>query len=285
MKRRIFVTGSSGFIGRNLVESLRDRYTIYAPTSKQLNLLDTQAVSRYIKKYAFDTVIHTATHNATATSTKDRSQVFSSNIRMFMNVARLHHSYRRMIYFGSAAEYHKEKIPKYVKEEFFDCHVPVTDYGFSKYLMAKIALPSANIYDLRLFGVYGKYEDHRIRFISNALFNVIHNRDIRIHQNAWFDYLYVDDLAPIIDWFIRVKNLKHHAYNVCSGTAYQLKTIASTILRVTKSKKKIIVEQKGNKPPLVGDATRLHKEIGTLSMTPLEQGIAALYGWYKDHDV
>ncbi len=281
MKRRILVTGGTGFIGRNLQEQLQDRYAVVAPPSSRLNLLNSEEVSRFISKHSFDTVIHCATHNATVTSTKDRSLVLSSNIRMFINIARLNRQYRRMIYFGSAAEYHKENIPLNVSEDFFDTFVPETDYGFSKYLMARYAADSGNIYDLRLFGVYGKYEDWRIRFISNAIVNVMHDRDIRIRQNALFDYLFIDDLALIVDRFIRQKELKHHAYNVCTGEACELTAIAAMILAITKSKRTIVVEHKGFKPPLVGDNTRLKHEIGHVRFTPLEQGIETLWRWYK----
>ena len=57
---KVFVTGSTGFIGHTLVKFLRKKHTIFAPTHTQLDLLDEQAVTRYFKNHAIDVVIHCA---------------------------------------------------------------------------------------------------------------------------------------------------------------------------------------------------------------------------------
>lgn len=56
----IFITGGTGFIGRNLKEQLGDKYKIYAPSHQELELLDERKVSDYLKKHHFDVVIHCA---------------------------------------------------------------------------------------------------------------------------------------------------------------------------------------------------------------------------------
>jgi len=50
LSMNILKTGSSGFIGRNLNEQLSRKYSITAPSSSQLNLLDAYAVQEYLKK-------------------------------------------------------------------------------------------------------------------------------------------------------------------------------------------------------------------------------------------
>ena len=74
-----------------------------------------------------------------------------------------------MIYFGSGAEFSRKNwIPK-MEENYYDKFVPTDQYGFSKYVMNKITEKSDNIYNLRIFGLFGKYDDWRYRFIPNGM--------------------------------------------------------------------------------------------------------------------
>ena|SRR6266480_6190264 len=94
--KKILITGSNGFIGRNLKEYLAEDFIVLAPNHEELDLLDDAAVLNFLKKNTVDQVIHCATHNDTRNSAKDLSKVFYSNLRMFFNLARCNHLYNRM---------------------------------------------------------------------------------------------------------------------------------------------------------------------------------------------
>jgi GDP-L-fucose synthase len=283
MHKQILITGSTGFIGRNLTEELSPYFDICHPTSKELDLLDDKKVENYLKKHRFDVVIHAATHNSTRVSDKDLKLVFYNNIRMFLTVARCSNYFGRMFYFGSGAQYDlNHYIPK-MKEEYFDTYVPTDDYGFSKYIMSKLTDATSNIYDLRLFGVFGKYEDWRIRFISNAICRVLSNLDITINRNVYFDYLYIHDLSEIMRLFINKKTILYHHINVCTGKTIDLRTIAEKILTVSKTRHKILITHKGLKKEYSGDNTKLIKIIGTYQFTSVDRALRELFVWYKDN--
>ena len=282
-RKQIIVTGSSGFIGRNLAEQLRPHYRIFAPSSKELNLLDEDQVRRYFSRKSIDTVLHCATHNGTIVSNKDLSLVFKNNLRMFMNLARCNSLYKRMFYFGSGAEYDmRNYIPK-MREEYFDTHVPVDDYGFSKYIMARSIECTKNIYDLRLFGVYGKYEDWRIRFISQSICRAIFNKQIVINQNVFFDYMFVADLVKIIHILIEKKTISHKYFNVCTGAKIDLVTLAKMIVQKSNKKLMIKINAKGLKKEYSGNNTRLLDVIGNFEFIKSKQAISDLYEWYLAH--
>lgn len=280
MKKKILITGSGGFIGRNLKEHFEKKYAVKAPRHSELDLLDEKEVEAYLKKNKFDVVIHCATHNATANSKKDISQVFKNNLRMFFNLARCNNLYGKMFYFGSGAEYDKRFYVPKMKEEYFDTYVPEDDYGFSKYISAKYIEDIPNIYDLRIFGCFGKYEDWEIRFISNALCKAMYDLDITMRKNVFFDYLYINDLCTIMDLFIETKKLKYTYYNVCTGRTIDLKSLAANILNITGKKVKINVGAKGLNTEYSGDNSRLLAEFKNIQFTPIEVAIKELYNWY-----
>lgn len=278
---KILITGGTGFIGKNLKEQLSAYYEVFAPTSKELDLLNEDKVKNYLVKNKIQTVIHCATHNGTKVSNKDLALVFKNNLRMFFNLARCHKSYNRMIYFGSGAEYDSRYYRPKMKEEYFGRHVPEDDYGFSKYIMAEYIKNVPNIYDLRLFGCFGKYEDWRIRFISQSICRVINDIDISINKNVYFDYLYIDDLVKIIKKFIDKKKIQNQHYNVCTGKKISLLTLANIIIKHSKKDIRISIMERGLKKEYSGDNRLLLKAVGNFEFVSIEKAIGDLYDWYS----
>ncbi len=282
---KVFITGGSGFIGRNLTEQLGEAFALTAPTSTELNLLDSENVKEYLEQHRFDTVIHCATHDASRNSKKDQSMVFYNNLRMFVNLARCHRSFGKMLYFGSGAEFDAEHYIPQMQEDYFGTFVPKNDYGFSKYIMGQYINQLPNVYDLRIFACFGKYEDWEIRFISNAICKVVHDLDITMRQNVFFDYLYVNDLVRIVKWFIEQGRLEHRHYNVCTGKPVDLFTLAQNILKASGKQLEIRVDSPGFKPEYSGDNSRLMKEMGGFEFTPVDQAIKELYDWYESRKI
>jgi len=279
---KILITGGSGFIGRNLVEELQtgDGYFVAAPSSSELNLLNESTVEEYLRNNRFDLVIHAATWNATRNSPKDTSKVLDHNLRMFLNLARCKGLFGRFVYFGSGAEFSRPHWRPKMREDYFDAHVPTDQYGFSKYIMTKYTQCHEGIYNLRLFGVFGKYEDWEIRFISNAICKTLWDLPITIKQNTAFDYLYIEDLIKICKWFIH-NDPSQKVYNVCSGQVHELISLAEMVREASGKDVEIKVARPGLGTEYSGDNSRLVKELGGFSFTPIRSAIKRLYEWYE----
>lgn len=281
--KKVLITGGAGFIGRNLKEQLGNSYSIFALPHSELELLDENAVYQFLKNNQFDVIIHTATYDAAPkTSTKDPAKVLENNLKMFFNIVRCKDYFGKMIYFGSGAEYCREYwIPK-MKEDYFDRHVPADQYGLSKYIMTKYTQLSSNVYNLRLFGVFGKYEDWRYRFISNACCKVVLNLPITINQNKAFDFLDIEDLIRIVKWFIDNKPRKN-VYNICTGKVYDFKTLAEKIIEISSKNSQIIVKTEGPGREYSGDNSLLMNELKNFEFTPINDALKALYDWYDSN--
>ena len=101
-----------------------------------------------------------------------------------------------------------------------------------------------------------------------------------VHQNAVFDYLWIDDLIEIVKWFIDYKpSFKH--YNVCSGRRVELVSLAQLIKRIMNVSYDILVENNIMRKKYTGDNSRLLKEMGEISFTDYERTIQELVIFYQ----
>jgi UDP-glucose 4-epimerase len=244
-----------------------------------LDLLDEEQVHSYLKSNRFDVIVHAAGTRANRRLGAP-PDLLDRNCRMFFNLARDESLFGRMIYFGSGAEYDRRYLPPRVAETFFDRHVPSDAYGFSKYICAKYAEHFPRIVNLRLFGVFGRYEAWDVRFISNACCRVVHALPIVIRQNVAFDYLYIDDLAALTRWFI-ANQPRYPAYNVCTGKSTDLVSLARLVATASGQNPEIVVNMPGMAPEYSGDNGLLMSEMGGYQFRDPADCIGELLEWYK----
>jgi len=279
---KIMITGGSGFIGKNLQERLSKNHNIFAPRRNELDLLDTPSVGAFFKEHYFDGIIHCATWDAKWNSTKDTSIILDHNLRMFFNLVRERDRFGKLICLGSGAEFSKLHWIPFMTEDYFGTHVPTDQYGFSKYIINKYINHMEDTVNLRLFGVFGKYEDWQTRFISNAICRAIYDLPIIIYQDVAFDYLYIDDLLNIIEWFL-YNTSKEKTYNVCTNTTNLLTTLAGMVLDALGKKLPVEVIQTGYGREYSGNNSLLLSEIKNLRFTPITESIKDLCRWYIAH--
>jgi UDP-glucose 4-epimerase len=261
---KLLITGASGFIGRNLAEHLASHYDVVAPSSAELNLMDAAAIRGYLCAHRFDVVLHTATTRSNR-RVGAPADLLDRNCRMFFNLARNAGLFGKMISFGSGAEYDRRDLPSRVKEDYFDTFVPADAYGFSKYICAK-------------------YIERTVRFISNACCRALKGLPIVIRQDVVFDYLYVQDLARIISWFIEHET-RHMAYNVARGKGVALSELARIVASVSGHNPQIMVRQPGLAPEYTADSSLILGEIGDYRFREFSDSIHELCSWYAQQDI
>jgi GDP-L-fucose synthase len=278
--KKIFLTGGDGFIGRNILEYLDKKYKFVSPSAQELDLTDTNDVYNFLKKEKVDIVIHTASIGGLR-GKKESPDAIYKNLKMFFNLVKAKNFYKRMIMFGSGAEYDKRRPIIKIKENEFDKFIPIDQYGFYKYICSKYAEKTDFITHIRLFGVYGKYEIYETRFISNTICKVLFDLPININQNVFFDYIYIKDLVKIIDYFIE-KQPKHNFYNIGTGSNIDLLTIAKKILKVSGKNLPISIKDAGLNKEYTCDISRFSSEFPDLQYTNFEESLKELLEYYKN---
>jgi len=287
MSKKILITGGNGFIAKSLYEDLSNSYffplekNVLAPNREKLDLLDSSKVFDYLRENQFDVVIHTATHDAVPRfSSKSPEMVLENNLRMFFNIAKCKDYFGKMIFFGSGAEAGRQNWIPRMDEEYIKSKTPPDQYGYSKHLMSEYATKTDNIYNLRLFGVFGKFDDWRYRFISNACCKAVFDMPITIKRDVYFDYLYVKDLVRIIEWFIE-NSPKENIYNVCTGNTYSYRSLAKMVIDASSKELQINIHNTDLGREYSGDNSLLMREMKNFAYTPMHESIKELYDWYN----
>lgn len=275
---KILITGGKGFIGKNLVEYLSKNHEVISIDVNDLNLQDTYAVDDFFKDNHFDVLIHAAVKGGSRKQAVS-PEVFKDNLKMFFNLTRNMKSFGKMIFIGSGAEYDKSDDIKDIKEEDFGKKVPIDDYGFYKYLCSKYIDKMDNIINLRFFGIFGKYEDYDTRFISNIICRTIFDLPVEINQNAIFDFIYIDDLCRIIEYFIENRP-KYKFYNIGPEKHSDLLSIIEKIKKISGKDFKLNIKKTGMNKEYSCDNSRLMEEMKDFKFTDLEYSIKDLFDWY-----
>lgn len=283
MKSKIFLTGASGFIGKNILENLAQKYHFFSPTHKQLNLLDTKAVDKYFKNNGpFDFVLHAAITGGNR-MTGDGENYAIDSMRMFFNLSKNKAFFKKFFYFGSGIEYSKDRPIKNIAESEFGKIIPSNNWGLFKYICANYAQDN-NFLNLRIFGMFGKYEDWRVRFVSNAILKNIHNLPIVINKNVKIDYLFADDFVKILEGFL-TRKAKFQAYNITPGLGVDLISIAKIINVISTQPVPIKINHHGLDNEYTGSNKRLLSEFGNVSFTQIDDAIRELYAWYLKNKI
>lgn len=276
LMKKILILGSTGFIGKNLYEYFSNMYHVDAPSRQEINVINENQVYGLLKKGKYDIILNALDLRQAG------SDYFENRLRMFINLEKYSDLYGKMIYFGSGAEYGRNMMIHDIREEEFNRIIPEDTYGFCLHQMSKYALNSKNIYNFRLFGIFGKYEIWQKRFISNAICKALYEFPITIRQNTVFDYLYIDDLCKIVEWAIE-NEPRYHDYNAVSGIKYELKDMADIVKQITGSNVPIIIAQEGLGKEYTASCNRLVNEMINFKPESAEESIRRLTNWYQEN--
>lgn len=279
MTKNILLTGSGGFVGGNLKEFFKGKYNLYTPRSFELDLCNSVAVKKYFSKNDIDFVIHCGSIGGYR-NVQDKDTTIEDNLAMVENILAFKTNSTRVILFGSGAMYNKQRNLHKVNEEEIGKYIPSELYGKSKLLIAQKIKDRNDVLCLNIFGCYGKNEKST-RFPTYAITQNLRHQNIEINQNVIFDYLYIDDLCEIVDYFIKNKS-GNNILNITPTESISLLEIAQIINDISDFHSKIIIKNPIMNFEYTGDNTKLLNEIGDYKFTPYKKGLKNLYNLQKE---
>ena len=259
MKQKILITGSTGFIGSNIVNLLLKKnvyiYDILRNKNKKnKKIIDLNKNKNYLpifykkfdelekklKKVKIDTVINCATYYTSKNDIKNIENLIRTNI-IFCSIILeiLKNKIKKFINFGSMMEYSQGNY--FSPKNFY----AITKYSFQKIEeFYKLNYKNIKFYDLKLYETYGN-NDERNKIIPTIIKNYAQNKDIKIvSKNLKMNFVHIESLMKVIHMIIFNK-IREGEYCVKNNKFIKIKKLIN-LLNI-KLKKKIRIKYLSSK--------------------------------------
>lgn len=275
----VAVTGSSGFIGLKLVESLRKASykVLEVDIKKGINLTDNDSL-KHISP--FDVLIHLAAKSFVPDSYEKPFDFYSVNINATLNALELCRKNQASMIFTSSYVY---GIPEYLPIDESHPVQSFNPYSDTKIIGEKICQGYHDYFGIknvivRPFNVYGPNQNGKFlipSIILQAKTGHITLQDPKPKR----DLIYIDDL---IDFYLKVLSYhpsKLEVFNVGSGTSYSVQEITDIIIKNFKSNVKISFLNKQRNKEIAETRADISKAKRLLNWEPhtaIEAGIATM---------
>ena len=287
-------------VGRELKKLLPNAIT---PSSKELNLTNSENVKQYFKNNKFDYVVHLAAYvGSLHDNIENKTSYFNENI--LMNTLITKYAYENGVknFLGILSTcIYPDNINKFpIKESQLHNGPPHQDlmsYAYAKRSHAvqiNAYKESFNVnynylIPCNLYGVVSKKHEKRSHFVNDLIFKIIeaqkNNKDfITLFGDGTplRQFMHASDLANII--FFYINKGYNDSFNVAPNINMSVEQIAKIALNVC-SKKKINIKYDNSKPNgqyrKDVDVTLFKSFIKDFNFKTLPQGIKEIYETYK----
>jgi nucleoside-diphosphate-sugar epimerase len=292
----IAVTGSSGFVGRRLVERLvargvhvqclvraasSARFPLPAGAERHLVPPAAGDFAALLRRLGPKAVINLATYGV-APSENDWETMLDANLGTLTRLLlACDPKTTQVIHAGSCSEYARLEEPVRASEDT-PCH-PATPYGAAKLAATEWGRTLAerlgvHFVTLRLFGVYGPGEaPHRI--IPAVSTRLRKGERVELSPgNQVRDLSYVDDVTDALVRATEVALATGSVYNVCSGQGVTIRDVSLRVCAKLGAEPDRLLfgaypMRPGEQDWLVGDPTRYQQASGWKAETHLDAGI------------
>ena len=306
LKGPIFIFGSSGFIGANLVNEIsivRNDYfalTHDARSAWRLKLLNIPennilhcditsliSVSNVFDLYKPKTIFNLAAYGAYSKQS-DVCLIYDTNVNGTVNILENCSNISAYVHAGSSSEYGTNSNAP--KEE--DKLIPNSHYSSSKISASYIIKYYADIkkipaINLRLYSVYGPWEEPDRLFpilIEKARNNTFPNL---VEKDISRDFVYVTD---VVEAFIDSANnmneiIAGNSYNICTGVKTTLENLVELIIKEFNISETPSWGKMQNRSwdlkDWYGNPQKSNNELKWVAKTSLIEGIKITNNWHE----
>jgi CDP-paratose synthetase len=253
LKKNILITGSTGFVGSNIlnqllkknihiydvlreknknkriIHKLKSKKNYHPIFYKKFNELETK-----IKNIKIDTVINCATYYSNKNDLKTIQNLIQTNIIFCSIILEIvKNKVKKFINFGSMMEYSDSN--DFSPQNFY----AITKYSFQKIEeFYKTNNKKIKFYDLKLYETYGN-KDRRKKIIPIIINNYLKNKYIKIvSRNLKMNFVNVESITNAVNMII-FKNIKEGEYCMKNNKITKVKELIDSLNKKLKRKIKV----------------------------------------------
>lgn len=304
-KKRVWITGENGFIGKNIIENFsKDKYEILSTNRKDLDLNNYDRVKFFLKKYKPNVIINTAgLVGGIIRNKKEKYELLVENLKSSVNlIDQVYKNYNNEVFLNlSSSCIYPNNLNRRIKENKLNLKNIESSseyYALSKIISLKICkeLHDRNFkfYSIIPSNLFGKYDDfsiengHVIGSLINKFFNNQNDRISLLGSGiAKRDFLFIDDFTNAIEKLISYKKLLNYPYyNLSSNRIISIKQLSILIRNLINKKIKITFNNDGNDGTLYKslDSNLFRKSFNWKEKNSLDKGLKQTINFYLNEN-
>ena len=229
MMKTIAVTGSSGFIGKRLVDSLRKdgNKILELDILNRFDLTDKKCLDDIT---GFDAIVHLAAKSYVPDSFINPLQFYYNNYTSTLNILELARRFSSKVIFFSSYVYGNPRYLPIDESHPLDAHNP---YAQSKIICEKLCEGYSRDFDLpiivfRPFNIYGTGQNSY--FLIPTILNQVKIGLVKLQDSRpRRDYLYIDDVISAIRLVISSPITHSDVFNLGNGVSHSISDIIDII--------------------------------------------------------
>ena len=305
MNEKIFLTGGTGMVGSNIREhSESHKYTIFAPSSKEIDLTNYEQVNSYIAEVQPDIIVHSAgLVGGIQANIKNPVGFLVKNLQMGLNVilAAQQNNVKKLLNLASSCMYPRDMEIGLTEDMILKGELEPTNEG---YALAKVVATRLCEYMNRedekwqyksaipcnLYGKYDKFDPKHSHMVPAVIRKIYEAKENNINEvEIWGDglsrreFMYAGDLADFVYYALAHFDKMPQNLNVGLGRDYTINEYYQEIAKVIGYEGTFthdLSKPMGMKKKMI-DNTQL-TAFGWQPKTSLEEGIKQTLEYFKN---